>query len=69
MNQNKKSLYQEESAAVILRDIFQWIRNALDVKFPNQLISDYSYLSEAGNMEAICRINSAFGTGKRISKW
>lgn len=63
MNQNKKNLYQKGTGAVILRDIFRWIRNALDVNFPDQPISDYSYLSEAGNVEEICRIISAFGTG------
>lgn len=63
MNQNKKNLYQEEPGAVILRDLFRWLRNTLDVNFPDQPISDYSYLSEAGNVEEICRIISAFGTG------
>ena len=63
MNQNKKNLYQKGIGAIILRDVFRWIRNALDVNFPDQPISDYSYLSEAGNVEEICRIISAFGTG------
>lgn len=63
MNQNKKNLYQEYEKAGILRDIFLWIKNALDISYPNQLISDYSYLSKANNVEEVCRIISAFGTG------
>lgn len=63
MNQNKKNLYKEYESAGILRDVFIWIRDALDIHFPNQPISDYSYLSKAANVEEICRIISAFGTG------
>lgn len=63
MNQNKKNLYQEYEKANILRTVFLWIKNALDINYPNQQISDYSYLSRANNVEEICRIISAFGTG------
>lgn len=63
MNQNKKNLYQEYENAIILRDMFYWIKNKLDINYPNQPISDYSYLSQATNVEEICRIISAFGIG------
>lgn len=63
MNQNKKNLYQEYKTANVLRDIFMWIKDSLDINYPDQPISDYSYLSKANNVEEICRIISAFGTG------
>lgn len=63
MNKNKKNLYQNYEKANILREIFEWFKEALDVNYPNQPISDYSYLSRADNVEEICRIISAFGTG------
>lgn len=63
MNQNKKNLYQEYKNAVVLRDVFLWIRYNLDINYPDQPISDYSYLSKANNVDEICRIISAFGTG------
>lgn len=63
MNQNKKNLYQEFEKARILRTIFLWIKNRLDINYPNQPISDYSYLSKADNVKEVCRIISAFGTG------
>ncbi len=63
MNQNKKNLYQEYEKAGILKDTFVWIEHQLDVNYPNQPISDYSYLLQENNVEEICRIISAFGTG------
>lgn len=63
MNQNKKNLYQEYKKANILRDIFCWIKDTLDIHYPNQPISDYSYLLRNSNVEEVCRIISAFGTG------
>lgn len=63
MNQNKKNLYQEFERATILRDVFIWIKDYLDVNYPNQPLSDYTYLSRANNVEEVCRIISAFGTG------
>ena len=63
MNQNKKNLYQKYEKASILQDVFYWIKNQLDVNFPNQPISDYSYLARTNNVDEVCRIISAFGTG------
>jgi AAA15 family ATPase/GTPase len=63
MNQNKRNLYQDYPAASILRDVFDWIGSSLDINFPNQPISDYSYLANTNNIDEVCRIISAFGTG------
>lgn len=63
MNQNKKNLYQEYKRASILKDIYLWIRDNLDINYPDQPISDYSYMAETENIEEVCRIISAFGTG------
>ena len=63
MNQNKKNLYQKYEKASIIRDVFYWIKNQLDVNYPNQPISDYSYLARANDVDEVCRIISAFGTG------
>ncbi len=63
MNQNKKNLYEEYEQARILKKVFAWINKRLDINYPNQPISDYSYLAKADNVEEICKIISAFGTG------
>ncbi len=63
MNTNKKNLYQEYPEAAILKEVFHWVNYQLDITYPDQPISDYSYLSTENNVEEICRIISAFGTG------
>lgn len=63
MNQNKKNLYKEFEEVQILKDIYNWIAKSLDINFPNQPISDYSYLAKTENIEEICKIISGFGTG------
>jgi len=40
-----------------------WIKDSLDINYPNQPISDYSYLAQADKVSEVCRIISAFGTG------
>ncbi|MGM9942230.1 MAG: ATP/GTP-binding protein [Bulleidia sp.] len=63
MNQNKKNLYERFKEAGILKDVYLWIRDSLDINYPDQLISDYSYLAEADKVNEVCRMISAFGTG------
>ena len=65
MNQNKKTLYENSEQAAILKDIFIWFLTSLDINYPDQPISNYSYLAraDADEVSEICRIMSAFGTG------
>ena len=63
MNQNKKNLYQEYKKATILKEIYTWVNDSLDINFPDRPISDYSYMAKTENIKEICRIISAFGTG------
>lgn len=63
MNQNKKTLYENFKSAKILKNVFGWIRDSLDINYPNQPISDYSYLSHTDKLNEVYRIISAFGTG------
>lgn len=63
MNQNKKNLYQQYQDAAVFQDVYQWIKTGLDINYPDQPISDYSYMAKTENVEEICRIISAFGTG------
>lgn len=63
MNKNKKNLYEEYEKARILKLVFEWIKNSFDVTYPNQPISDYSYLAKTDNVEEVCKVISSFGTG------
>ena len=63
MNQNKEGFYVKNPNALILKDIFRWFQNSIDIIYPNRPISDFSYLTEIGNMPEVSRLISAFGTG------
>ena len=63
MNQNKKNLYQQYQDAAVFQDVYQWIKTGLDINYPDQPISDYSYMAKTENVDEICRIVSAFWTG------
>lgn len=63
MNQNKKNIYNDYEKLKPLRDVYKWIKSDLDINYPDRPISDYSYMAEAEDVEEVCRIISAFGTG------
>lgn len=63
MNINKKTLYAQYENASIFQKIYTWIREELDINYPNNPISDYSYMANTEKVEDVCRIISAFGTG------
>lgn len=63
MNQNKKTLYQQFKQASIFQNVYMWIRDSLDIHYPDRPISNYSYMAKPENVEEICRIIAAFGTG------
>ncbi len=63
LNENKKILYQQYESAEVFRNIYLWISEELDINYPDSPISDYSYMAKTENVEEICRIISAFGTG------
>lgn len=65
MNQNKKTFYDGNvsSSVISLSEIYKWIKNDLDINFPDRPISNYIYLDRAENVKEICDIISAFGTG------
>lgn len=63
MNRNKRTLYQKYKRAAVLRDVYGWIVKALDVNYPDMPISNYSYMADTDNVEDVCKMIEAFGTG------
>lgn len=44
-------------------------KHNLDINYPDRPFSDYSYMAETENVEEICRIIAAFGTGITDFQW
>lgn len=63
MNQNKKNLYQQFKQAAVFQDVYLWIREGLALYYPDRPISNYSYMADTDNVEEVCRMIEAFGTG------
>ena len=63
MNRNKRNLYKEYKSASILREVYLWLERALDINYPGEPISNYSYMADTKNIEEVCNLIEAFGTG------
>lgn len=63
MNRNKRTLYEKYKRASLLQDVYLWIEKSLDINYPDELISSYSYMADTENVEEVCNLIAAFGTG------
>lgn len=63
MNKNKRNLYQNYKRAKILYDVYHWFVDGLDINYPDAPISSYSYMANSKNIEEVCNMIAAFGTG------
>lgn len=63
MNRNKRTLYEKYKRASILREVYLWWERALDINYPDEPISNYSYMADTKNVKEICNLIEAFGTG------
>jgi len=63
MNQNKAGFYHNTPNALVLRTIYTWLQQSLDINYPNRIITDYSYLTDVGTISEVSRLIFAFGTG------
>jgi hypothetical protein len=63
MNQHKKNLYVEYSEALLFKNIYEWFKKCLDINYPDQPPSLNSCMGNSANINEICEIISAFGTG------
>ena len=61
-NKAKSELYKSKNELSILKDVYDWFAEKLDVNSPDRPISDYSYFRD-NNKEEICRVISGLGTG------
>lgn len=63
MNRNKRTLYEKYKRASILQDVYLWIARSMDINYPDEPISNYSYMADTKNVKEVCKLIEAFGTG------
>lgn len=63
MNQHKKNLYTEYHEALLFKNIYDWFDKCLDINYPDRPMSNYTYMANSSNIDEVCRLISAFGTG------
>lgn len=63
MNRNKKNFYQRYKSVAVLHNIYHWMKENLDINYPDRPISNYSYMASLENVEEVCNMIAAFGTG------
>jgi hypothetical protein len=63
MNQNKDSLYANDSVIKIYKLVYNWFKYKLSVNYPDRPITNYSYLMDSESVNQIGKLLSSFGTG------
>lgn len=63
MNRAKSELYKEKTEVSILNQVYEWFTDVLDVNYPDEPISRYSYFRDVSNKNEICRVIQSLGTG------
>lgn len=66
MNQNKDSLYSDDSKIAVFRTLYRWFRYKLSVNYPDEYITQYNYFFDSKGSAAAEEILERFDTG--ISK-
>ncbi len=62
INKNKSKMFAENPELMILRKIFIWIVDRLNISFPESILTGYPYFADT-NLEQIADILHALGTG------
>lgn len=62
INQNKGKMFSDFPELQILRDIFGWFTNKLNISFPDSILTGYPYFTDT-NLDEIAELLNALGTG------
>lgn len=62
INKNKGKMYADYPELNILRDVYSWFVDKLNISFPNTILTKYPFFTDA-NLEEIANILGALGTG------
>lgn len=67
MNQGKDQLYENEPEATVLRDVYNWFKDDLIIRFPSNAMTHYFFLSDV-DIDEIAELLHSFGTGITSAK-
>ena len=62
INMNKEKMFMEYPELRVLKDIFDWFDDRLNISFPNTVLTGYPYFTDA-NIEKIADLLDALDTG------
>lgn len=62
INRNKGKMFSDFPELLILRNIFEWFSNRLNISFPDSILTGYPYFTDA-NLDEIAELLNALGTG------
>lgn len=62
INKNKGKMFSDLPELQILRDIFEWFANKLNISFPDSILTGYPYFTDT-NLDEIAELLNALGTG------
>ena len=63
MNKNKQGFYNNNTNALILNKIFNWIRNDIEIISPNVPVHDASFLINSTSLRKVADLLNSFDTG------
>lgn len=63
MNKDKQAVYSKYPAIEILKNVYNWIEDNLEIVFPTTPVNDVSYLINTTTLQKVAEILNAFGTG------
>lgn len=62
INKNKGKMFSDLPELQILRDIFEWFTDKLNISFPDSILTGYPYFTDT-NLDEIAELLNALGTG------
>ncbi|EFE27975.2 hypothetical protein HMPREF0389_01227 [Filifactor alocis ATCC 35896] len=73
MNRNKDGFYasvkeSKSKKSLVFQKLYHWVNKRLDINYPDEPISNYSYLAKSEDIDTVCKMISYFDTGIRDVK-
>ena len=62
INRNKGKMFSDFPELQVLRNIFEWFSDKLNISFPDSILTGYPYFTDA-NLDEIAELLNALGTG------